>query len=114
MATTFANTAALTHHNRLDVPLRQAKAVLNSVEEQRSPVGRALRRAIAIVGLSDKEAADLLDVDKAQLSRWLSGHESIQMHRLYATKLHGPFAIEMARDAQGCTVETTVTYRVTA
>lgn len=74
-------------------------------------VGAALRRAIGIVGLSDKEAADLLGIDKAQLSRWLSGGESIQLHRIYATKLHGPFAIEQARDASGCTVETTVTFR---
>ena len=89
--------------------------VLNGVEQpSREPVGRALRRAIGIVGLSDKEAADLLGIDKSQLSRWLAGTESMQVARIYSTKLHGPFAIEMARDAQGCVVETTVTYRVTA
>jgi hypothetical protein len=85
-------------------------ADLNDVAEARAIVGAALRRAIGIVGLSDKEAADLLGMDKSQLSRWLAGGETIQLHRIYRTKLHGPFAIEQARDASGCTVETTVTY----
>jgi hypothetical protein len=85
-------------------------ADLNDVVTARAVVGAALRRAIGIVGLTDKEAADLIGVDKSQLSRWLSGGESIQLHRIYRTKLHGPFAIEQARDASGCVVETTVTY----
>lgn len=83
---------------------------LYEVEHSRAAVGAALRRAIGIVGLSDKEAADLLVMDKSQLSRWLSGTETIQLHRIYRTKLHGPFAIEQARDAAGCIVETTVTW----
>lgn len=85
-------------------------ADLNEVAAARAVVGAALRRAIGIVGLSDKEAAELLGMDKSQLSRWLAGAETIQLHRIYRTKLHGPFAIEQARDAAGCTVETTVTY----
>lgn len=85
-------------------------ADLNEVAEARAVVGAALRRAIGIVGLSDKEAADLLVMDKSQLSRWLSGTETIQLHRIYRTKLHGPFATEQARDAAGCIVETTVTW----
>jgi len=106
------NAEPVTPRHRLErVRPRMAK-VLNGVEvPSREPVGLALRRAIGIVGLSDKEAADLLGIDKSQLSRWLAGTESIQLHRIYATKLHGPFAIEQARDADGCVVETTVTYR---
>ena len=79
-------------------------------EIARARVGAALRRAIGIVGLSDKEAADLLGLDKSQLSRWLSGGENVQVARVYGTKLHGPFVIEQARDATDCVVETTVTW----
>jgi hypothetical protein len=45
------------------------------------------------------------------VSRWIAGTENVQIDRIYGTRLHGPFAIEAARDAQGCTVETTVIYR---
>ncbi len=111
MATTLGATALATHHNRLEQVRPTMAKVLNAVENPRAIVGAALRRAIGIVGLSDKEAADLLGIDKAQRSRWLSGGESIQLHCIYATKLHGPFAIEMARDAaDSCVVVTTVTY----
>lgn len=58
-----------------------------------------------------KEAAALLGVEPAQVSRWISGVENVQVDRIYATKLHGPFAVELARDADTCVVETTVTYR---
>lgn len=96
-----------------------AKA-LNAVEDalirERRRAGAALARAQGIAGADDKTCCDWLGrdgkaLDKAQFSRWKSGDENIVLARVYATKLHGPFAIEMARDAQGCVVETTVTYR---
>lgn len=42
------------------------------------------------------------------------GDENVVLARVYGTRLHGPFAIEMARDAQECVVETTVTYKAGA
>ncbi|WP_291989574.1 hypothetical protein [Luteitalea sp.] len=96
-----------------------AKA-LNPVEDasarERRRIGKALSRAIGVLDLDDKEVCALLGttekpLDKAQLSRWRSGDENVVLARVYGTRLHGPFAIEMARDAQGCTVETTVVYR---
>lgn len=112
MASTMPATGPASPLQRLEAVRPRMAKVLNAVETpDRAPVGAALRRAIAIVGLSDKEAADLLGLDKSQLSRWLSGGETIQLHRVYATKLHGPLAIELARDAEQCVVETTVTYR---
>jgi hypothetical protein len=86
-----------------------AKAKLTN-RENRPRVGAAFSRALGIVGWSIKEAAAALDVEPAQVSRWIAGTENIQADRVYGTKLHGPFAIEMARDAQGCRVDTTVTY----
>ena len=112
MAATLSQASRLTPLQRLETVRPRMAKVLNAVETpSRVPAGLALRRAIAIVGLSDKEAADVLGIDKSQLSRWLSGGETIQLHRVYTTKLHGPFAIEIARDAATCVVETTVTFR---
>ena len=98
---------------------RMAK-VLNPVEDEmgqeRRRIGKALSRALGVLDLEDKEACVLLGtkdkpLDKAQLSRWRSGDENVVLARVYGTRLHGPFAIEMARDAQDCAVETTVTFR---
>lgn len=111
MSSTMTNAPAPAPLQRLEgLRLRPAKVVIE-VENARIRVGRALKRAIDICGTTDKEAADLLDLDKSQLSRWLSGGENIQVARIHGTRLHGPFAIEQARDAEGCVVETTVTYR---
>lgn len=84
---------------------------LHEIELSRAAVGAALRRAVGIVGLSDKEAAALLNCSPSQFSRWCLGKETVPLHRVYGTKLHGPFAIEQARDAAGCVIDTTVTYR---
>lgn len=103
--------AAASPLNRLaGLRLRPAKVVMN-LDTARQRVGAALKRAIGIVGLTDKEAAVLLGLDQAQLSRQLAGAERVHVDRIYGTKLHGPFAIEQARDAEGCVIETTVTYR---
>lgn len=93
--------------------LSPAKANLTN-RENRPFVGAALLRAINVLGMSIKEAAVLLDMDAAQLSRWISGVERIQIDRLWGTRLHGPFAIECASAAEGVVVETTVTVRRTA
>jgi hypothetical protein len=90
--------------------LSPAKANL-TIRENRPHVGAALLRAINVLGLSIKEAAALLDLDPPQLSRWISGVERVQIDRLWATKLHGPFAVELACAADGVVVETTVTVR---
>ena len=114
MAATLANATVSGPLSRLEsLRLSPAKANLAKTENAQR-VGAALTRAIGILGLTIKEAAGLLDLDPAQLSRKMAGVERIQMDRIYSTLLHGPFAIEMARDAAGCTVETTVPYRRTA
>lgn len=119
MAFSVPVTAVASPLSRLDGLRPRAAKVVNKVDTGRESLaiarkqaGAALKRAIDIVGLTDSEAAVLLaDMDKGQLSRWLKGDENIILARVYGTKLHGPFAIEQARDAQGCTIETIVTYR---
>ena len=84
MGQSIAAAAGVAPLQRLDaVRPRMAKALIE-VESARVRVGAALRRAIGIVGVTDKEAADLLGVDKSQLSRWLSGGENVQLHRVTA------------------------------
>lgn len=113
----MANTLRLSEssaHRVIPEPSRvMAKAQLTS-HEKRPYIGAALARAIQVLGYSIKEAAALLDMDAAQLSRWMSGGETIQMQKLWGTPLHGPFAIELAAGASGVVVETAVTIRRTA
>jgi hypothetical protein len=98
--------------------LSPAKVKLTG-RENRPRVGAAFKRAMDIVGLDVKQTAVLLgfvddqtgEVKHAQVSRWIAGTEAIQLDRIYGTKLHGPFAIEQARDDDSTTVETTVTWR---
>ncbi len=114
MPPTMTSVALSAPLSRLEsVRLSPAKANL-TIHENRPRIGAAFLRAINVLGLSIKEAAALLDMDAAQLSRWISGVERVQMDRVYGTRLHGPFAIELAGDAAGCVVETTVTIRRTA
>jgi len=111
MGHSLPHTATAAPLSRLEhLRLSPAKANLAN-RENRPLVGAAFSRAIQIVGFSIKEAAALLNVEPAQVSRWIAGSENVQIDRVYGTKLHGPFAIEMARDAQGCVVETRVSYR---
>ena len=90
--------------------LSPAKAKLTN-RENRPHVGAALARAINVLGLTIKEAAALLDVEPAQVSRWIAGTENVQIDRVWGTRLHGPFAIELAAGAEGVVVETAVTIR---
>lgn len=93
---------------------KMAKAVLTNREHSKSEIGAALQRALNVLGLSIKEGAGLLEMDPAQMSRWIAGTERLQIERVWGTRLHGPFAIEVASAAAGVTVETTVTLRRTA
>lgn len=115
--------AHLTKREGLRVPRPSpAKANLTAREValgKRPRIGAALKRAIDICCAGDiKEAAIVLgfqdvgtgEVKHAQVSRMIAGAEPVQLDRIYGTKLHGPFAIEMARDHDDCVVETTVTY----
>lgn len=111
MANTVASATAIAHRVSLEnLRLSPAKANLMP-RENRANVGAVLHRAIAALGWSLKEAAAVLEMDPAQLSRWIAGAETVQMHRIWGTRLHGPFAIELAGKADGVVVETTVTIR---
>ena len=114
MAASIAPARPAAHLMSLE-KLRPSPAKANlTAHENRPLVGQAPSRAIAVVGLTLKEAAAVLDLDPAQVSRMVAGLETVQMHRIWGTSLHGPFAIELASAAAGVCVETTVTIRRTA
>jgi hypothetical protein len=84
-------------------------------ENLRKKAGDCVARALAIAGLTIKEGAALLDVDPAQLSRWISGAEPVQVHRILGCRgLHGPFVIAFAGEVDGVDVVTTITVRRSA
>jgi len=93
-----------------------AKAKFTNREiEWRLRVGAAIRRAIAIAGLSLKEAAALIGRDVAQLGRWTSGAERPQLDTLLAAdELRGPLLIALATLSPDIAVETVITLRRTA
>lgn len=84
-----------TPRNRFeDVRSRMAKADLKKVEEQgRAAFGRVLRTAVALAGMTDKEACVELGwvtedepISAAQFSRWLAGTETAQLWRWYLSR----------------------------
>jgi hypothetical protein len=80
-----------------DIRGPMAKADLNLVEkvtedQARERFGAVLQRAVALSGMTDKEACAALGavvdpdgdpIDKGQFSRWLSGKENCHMWRWY-------------------------------
>lgn len=64
---------------------KPAKAELKKLEQPfRALIGAAIQRAISLAGWSQKEAAGVLGVDVAQISRWIAGTERPQFDVLLA------------------------------
>lgn len=74
-------------------------------------IGRAIQRAIAIVGWTNKEAAAKVGVDDAEFGKWLSGGRRPQFDKLYAVEeLREPLIVAQAQMI-GAVVNTTVRFR---
>ena len=88
-----------------------AKALKNLEDRPwREQIGRAIERAISIAGLSQKEAAALLDRDQAQVARWVSSTERPQLDAIFAVPvLRGPIVIALAELSQDIDVVTQIT-----
>jgi predicted XRE-type DNA-binding protein len=106
--------SASRHLDRLDaVHPRMAKA-LNKVEMPwRQRIGRAIERCIELAGLSQKEAAALLDRDQAQVARWISADERPQLDVIFSVdQLRRTLVIALAElDGDGVEVQTLITIR---
>ena len=74
------------HHLLPDIgKCRPAKAYVQTPDIQWNQlIGAAIQRAIAIVGLSNKEAAALVGVDDAEFGKWLSGTRRPQFDRIFS------------------------------
>ena len=83
-------------HNLDDVPLVMAKADLTKGDEERGreEYGQILRRSVELAGLTEKDAAARLGVERSQFSRWLSGKENAQVWRWHADDVLGPALIQ--------------------
>jgi hypothetical protein len=100
------------HHIHFDdVAPTMAKANLKKVDDAtgRARWGEILRRAVELSGLIEKEAAERLKVDRAQFSRWLSGHENAHTWKFHIDELLGPALIAaQAEVTLGATIRTVI------
>jgi hypothetical protein len=61
-------------------------------------IGRAIQRAVAVVGWTNKEAAAKAGTDDAEFGKWLSGSRRPQFDRLFALdELRWPLIQQLAR-----------------
>lgn len=118
MSSTVARPAVRRHRNSLDaLRPRMAKAV-NKIDIRRDDwrflIGQAVRRCFALAGVSQKEAADLVNRDVAQIARWVSAVERPQLDALFANeRLRQPLTQALA-EMSGAEVEITVRMRRTS
>lgn len=101
MQTSLAEEAESSHRISLeDLRPAMAKADLKKVEnrEFRSEIGRAIARALALAGASQKEAAAVLGLDQGQLARWIAGTERPHLDRLFAVpEYREPLCVALAQ-----------------
>lgn len=75
-------------------------------------IGRAIQRAVALVGWSNKEAAAKVGTDDAEFGKWLSGARRPQFDRLFAVEaLRWPLMLSLASMDDENEVETTIKRR---
>lgn len=98
MAHTIPQVASTGHLSRLEnLPRRQASANLKNLDGWRQRAGEALAIAIRLAHLTRKEAAALIGRDEAQLARWISGAERLQLDAILAVEqLRAPMVIAQA------------------
>jgi hypothetical protein len=90
-----------------------AKADLRKAEMEnwRTRIGSALRRALSLNGWSLKEFAGAVDRDPRQCARWLDGSERPQLDVVFAVEeLRYPL-VQALGELAGADVVTTITVR---
>lgn len=100
-----------------NVPTRMAKADVKNLDvandaDWRQLVSHALRRAVSVAGLSDKEAAAQVGVDAGEFAKWLGGERRPHVDRvLAAEQLRQPFLTELARLDTNVEIVTEIRWR---
>lgn len=105
MPSTFTDHVASSHRERLEtVRPRMAKA-LNNLEVWKIRVGHAIQRSFSLAGISQKEAAALLERDPAQVARWIAGSERPQFDVLLGVAEVRPHLVIALAELAGESVE---------
>lgn len=93
-----------------------AKALNKNETAWRAQIGQAVQRCFALAGVTQKEAAALLERDAAQIARWISAVERAQIDAIFAVeRLRQPLVQAFAELAgDGVEVETTIRIRRSA
>lgn len=88
-----------------------AKALMKVETPWRALVGHAIARTFALAGVSQKEAAALLDRDPAQIARWIAASERPAFDVLFSVRaFRGPLVVALAEMSTGdLEVVTTIT-----
>lgn len=97
-----------------DTRPRMIKASIRKADTDawKQKVGRAIHRAMHLVGWSLKELAAHADRDERQVSRWLAGTERAQIDVLMAVEaLRWPLMLSLAELDDKNEVETTIRRR---
>ena len=114
MAATLPIPAPARHVERLDgLRPAMAKAVQKKdLHVWREQIGRVITRVWSLAGLSQKEAAALIDRDQAQVGRWERGEDRPQFDAIFAVpSLRRPLIQALAELADDVIVETVVRMR---
>lgn len=90
-----------------------AKGDVRNADLWKPQIGRALSRAVSLVGWSLKEFAGAVDRDPRQCARWLSGVEPTPLAVIFSVpQLRGPFVIALAElGGDEVAIATTITVR---
>ncbi len=91
-----------------------AKADLKILEQDwKALMGKAMQRCFALAGVSQKEAAGLMERDPAQVARWLAGTERPQLDAIFSVeRFRQPLVQALAEQAgESVSVQTVVTLR---
>ncbi len=100
--------------NRLDeVHPTMAKAV-KKVDESpwRERIASAIARCFALAGVSQKEAAALLERDQAQVARWIAGAERPQLDAIFSVELFRRPIVQALAELAGTGVQIETTIRI--
>lgn len=78
----------------------------------RQQIGRAIERAFSLAGITQKQAAGLIERDQAQVARWIGGVDRPQLDAIFAVEeLRQPLIQALAELAGNVVVETVVRMR---
>ena len=113
MGDSLRHTTEDRHRERLEIGRPQmAKADLKKVDIcWKASVGQVFQRCLLLAGVSQKEAAALLQRDPGQVGRWIAGTERTQLDAVLAVEQFRQPFVQALAEVAGAEVEITVKLR---